>query len=233
MLGRYCESVEEHQNDDQPVKRHRFDGQAALPAAESVPAAPAPTAGRRGVKSRSTTLIGVAWLRKYIWGSRRIRVHFSSSQATEVLSNFLLSSSKQTDHWWKHTFDENAMKCWTLLIRLRNKTKTITWRTGQYKATWTQLSKSICDDQDTHLYWPELWLWNFLTERQKNWVYKLQRHNTTTMHSNKTQPQPEALGPEQSENGDLYTEEFIYNGINIRYSMFHSICNICSFCVNA
>lgn len=48
MLGWYCESVEEHQNDDQPIKRHRFDGQPALPAAESVPAAPAPTARRRG-----------------------------------------------------------------------------------------------------------------------------------------------------------------------------------------
>lgn len=48
MLRWYCESVEEHQNDDQPIKRHRFDGQPALPAAESVPAAPAPTAGRRG-----------------------------------------------------------------------------------------------------------------------------------------------------------------------------------------
>lgn len=45
MLGRYGESVEEHQDDDQPIKRHRFDSQPALPAAEPVPAAPAPTAG--------------------------------------------------------------------------------------------------------------------------------------------------------------------------------------------
>lgn len=45
MLGRYGESVEEHQDDDQPIKRHRFDGQTTLPAAEPVPAAPAPTGG--------------------------------------------------------------------------------------------------------------------------------------------------------------------------------------------
>lgn len=43
MLGRYGKSVEEHQDDDQPIKRHRFDGQTTLPAAEPVPAAPAPT----------------------------------------------------------------------------------------------------------------------------------------------------------------------------------------------
>lgn len=45
MLGWYGESVEEHQDDDQPIKRHRLDSQPALPAAEPVPTAPAPTAG--------------------------------------------------------------------------------------------------------------------------------------------------------------------------------------------
>ena len=45
VLWWYGESVEEHQDDDQPIERHRFDSQSALPAAEPVPAAPAPTAG--------------------------------------------------------------------------------------------------------------------------------------------------------------------------------------------
>lgn len=45
MLWWYGESVEEHQDDDQPVESHRFDSQPAIPAAEPVPAAPAPTAG--------------------------------------------------------------------------------------------------------------------------------------------------------------------------------------------
>lgn len=45
MFRGYGECVEEHQDDDQPIERHRFHRQPALPAAEPVPAAPAPTTG--------------------------------------------------------------------------------------------------------------------------------------------------------------------------------------------
>lgn len=59
MLRRYGESVQEHQDDDQPVKRHRFDGQAAFPAAEPVPAAPAPTGGGGARFITSVSLIQI------------------------------------------------------------------------------------------------------------------------------------------------------------------------------
>lgn len=43
VLGGNGERVEEHQDDDQPVKRDGFHSRAALPAAEAVPAPPLAT----------------------------------------------------------------------------------------------------------------------------------------------------------------------------------------------
>lgn len=46
VLGCNGEGVEEHQDDDQPVKHDRFHSRATLPAAEAVPAPPL-TTGRK------------------------------------------------------------------------------------------------------------------------------------------------------------------------------------------
>lgn len=43
VLWRDGEGVEEHQDDDEPIKRHGFHGRPALPAAEAVPPSPLPT----------------------------------------------------------------------------------------------------------------------------------------------------------------------------------------------
>lgn len=43
MLRGDGESVEKHQDDDQPIKRHRFHSCTTLPAAETVPPSPLTT----------------------------------------------------------------------------------------------------------------------------------------------------------------------------------------------
>lgn len=52
MFGGDGQSVEENQEDDQPIEKLRFDRRPALPPAQPVPPARVPTAGREGRKER-------------------------------------------------------------------------------------------------------------------------------------------------------------------------------------
>lgn len=143
MLGWYCESVEEHQNDDQPIKRHRFDGQAALPAAESVPAAPAPTAGRGEVESGGATPQNQ---------DEKVRDH----KGLQLISNlrrslrswwkFMFSLSKQAVYYWKRTLNDNAVNWW----------KPLRWKSKQHNnstncATWRQHWLSFEKQENLHV----------------------------------------------------------------------------------
>lgn len=92
---------------------------------------------------------------------------------------FLLSLSEHAGYDWRRTLIDYAVRRWKLSF----KTNTITWQTVRHAynidSAVKKNKKSICEDKDAHIYWPELWLWNFLTERQKDLVYKcsLARNN--------------------------------------------------------
>lgn len=49
VLGGDGQGVEEHQDDHQPIERHRFHRQAAIPSDVAVPSTPAPTVEKQEV----------------------------------------------------------------------------------------------------------------------------------------------------------------------------------------
>lgn len=52
VLGGTEGGVEEDEQQDQPIERHRLDGGATVPATDSIPAAQRPTTGERRRASR-------------------------------------------------------------------------------------------------------------------------------------------------------------------------------------